>query len=683
MRTAACIVLGLALAILLSQAESQPPAARSTPPWWSFQPLRAPQLPSGSSSSPHGNEIDRFIDAELSRRGLESNPPASRRTLLRRASYDLTGLPPNPDLVEAFLADPSPDAWPRLIDRLLASVAYGERWARHWLDVVRYADFHDANPKARVASCEPLEAWRFRDWVVTALNRDLPYGQFIVHHIAGDLLPAPPGQEFNAEGLAATTFLSNGVWDRGDADKEKIVSDMVDDQIDTIGKAFLGLTLGCARCHDHKFDPVTQRDYYALAGVFYSTRVLEELGTKGGEYTLLRTPLASDREASRWKAQQALLARLESDIKNLDQKKPPVPADSPQRRRLTHQRDLLKRSIPVLPMSIAAREGGTPGGLFPHLQDVPIHLRGQYSQLGERVPRRFPAWFVPPHPTPASPPGSAPPSAEFAGSGRLALAQWIVSEARPLMARVLVNRIWQHHFGEGLVRTAGNFGKLGETPTHPELLDWLASYFLHEGGSIKALHRKMLLSEAYQRSSSTTPALRQADPENRWLARFTSRRLEAEAIRDTILSVSGSLSFSGGGPADDDLQSSRRSLYVQTARWDRGSFAMLFDAANPDASVDKRFVSTVAPQALFLLNHPFMLEHAARFARIVRAHAGTDADRVTSAYQGLLSRVPTPSELKIALQFLNTNKESNASMEARWDDFAQLLLWGNEWLFLD
>jgi len=251
------------------------------------------------------------------------------------------------------------------------------------------------------------------------------------------------------------------------------------------------------------------------------------------------------------------------------------------------------------------------------------------------------------------------------------------------MARVLVNRIWQHHFGEGLVRTAGNFGKLGETPTHPELLDWLASYFLHEGGSIKALHRKMLLSEAYQRSSSTTPALRQADPENRWLARFTSRRLEAEAIRDTILSVSGSLSFSGGGPADDDLQSSRRSLYVQTARWDRGSFAMLFDAANPDASVDKRFVSTVAPQALFLLNHPFMLEHAARFARIVRAHAGTDADRVTSAYQGLLSRVPTPSELKIALQFLNTNKESNASMEARWDDFAQLLLWGNEWLFLD
>src|SRR5262249_31067070 len=259
--------------------------------WWAYQPLRPVPPPRVVNASWAPTAIDRFILAELEKRGLSPARPADRRTLLRRATFDLTGLPPTPEEAEAFSKDTSPDAFVKVVDRLLASPAYGQRWGRHWLDVVRFADYHDGNPPTRTVSCEPLNAWRYRDWVVASLNRDLPFDQFIVHQIAGDLLPSPDGKEIYAYGLIATTFLSNGSWDRGDADKEKMVSDMVDDQIDTIGKAFMGLTLGCARCHNHKFDPVSQTDYYALAGIFYSTHILKELGAKGAEYTLNRVPL--------------------------------------------------------------------------------------------------------------------------------------------------------------------------------------------------------------------------------------------------------------------------------------------------------------------------------------------------------------------------------------------------------
>ena len=256
-------------------------------------------------------------------RGITPAPPADRRTWIRRATFDLTGLPPSPDEVAAFLADGSATAFEKLVDRLLASPAYGQRWARHWLDVARYADYYDADPKTRTASCELTEAWRYRDWVVDAFNRDLPFDQFIVHQIAGDLLPDPDGGEVYPAGLIATTFLSNGVWDRGDADKEKIVSDMVDDQIDTVGKAFLGLTLGCARCHDHKFDPVSQQDYYALAGIFYSTHILKDLGAKGAEYVMNRVPLVPRAQVEAREKQLRLIAEIEAKLAAIE-KRPQV-----------------------------------------------------------------------------------------------------------------------------------------------------------------------------------------------------------------------------------------------------------------------------------------------------------------------------------------------------------------------
>ena len=334
--------------------------------WWAFQTVRDPTPPNVKNVSWPRNTVDQFVLAKLEARGMQPARPADRRTWLRRATFDLTGLPPTPGEVESFLADKSGAAYAKVVDQLLAAPAYGQRWARHWLDVVRYADYHDHNPKTRTASCETTEAWRYRDWVVDSLNGDLPYDQFIVHQIAGDLLPSPAGDEIYPDGLIATTFLSNGVWDRGDADKEKIVSDMVDDQIDTIGKAFLGLTLGCARCHDHKFDPISHEDYYALAGIFYSTHLLKELGRKGGEYTLNRVPLVPQAVVAKRNEQVKKLDTIEKELAELDKKSPKPPADDPQRLKLVAQRDNLQSELlPEPPLAMAVQEGGTPGGLFP------------------------------------------------------------------------------------------------------------------------------------------------------------------------------------------------------------------------------------------------------------------------------------------------------------------------------
>ena len=261
--------------------------------WWSFQPVRVVMPPPVEDAIWPLNEIDHFVLAELEKHGSSHSPAADRRSLLRRATFDLTGLPPTPDEVEAFVNDASSRAFAHVVERLLNSPAYGQRWARHWLDVVRYADYYDADAEARQLqmTAEPMDAWRYRDWVVDALNDDMPFNQFIVHQIAGDLLRSPTGKEVYPSGLIATTFLSNGVWDPHDADKEKVVSDMVDDNIDTVGKVFLGLTLGCARCHDHKYDPISTADYYALAGIFYSSHILLDLGEKGGMYTMNRVSL--------------------------------------------------------------------------------------------------------------------------------------------------------------------------------------------------------------------------------------------------------------------------------------------------------------------------------------------------------------------------------------------------------
>jgi hypothetical protein len=637
--------------------------------WWSFQRLKGIAPPAVQDSSRIRNEIDNFILARLEQQGLNPADPADRRTLLRRATFDLTGMPPTPAEVDTFVNDSTDDAFARVVDRLLASPAYGQRWARHWLDVARYADFYDANPQTRTASCEITEAWRYRDWVVDALNADLPYDQFIIHQIAGDSLPSPNGEEIYPAGLIATTFLTNGVWDRGDADKEKIVSDMADDNIDTVGKAFLGLTLGCARCHDHKFDPILTEDYYALAGIFYSSHILADLGAKGAEYVMNRTPLAPAAVVAKRDEQLKQIADCNAKITELDKKSPRTPEEDASRTQLIEQRDKFQKELlPEPPLAIAMREGGQPGGLFPGIQDVPIHIRGSYTKLGPVVPRRMPKFLA----------GDAQPPAS-SGSGRRELAHWIASKENPLTARVIVNRVWQWHFGEGLVRTASNFGKLGERPSHPELLDYLATQLIEHGWSIKWLQRQIMLSATYQQSSRAPTAQIERDPENRWLSRFSARRLEAEAIRDALLFVSGRLDATPGGPAGDDLTIARRSLYVQTARWDRGSYAILFDAANPDSSTEKRNTSTVAPQALLLLNHGFVLEQARHLAqRLSREVQDDDTARVQYAYQLLFGRAATAEELNIAQQIL-TREPS----EAAWTDLAHVLLCSNEFVYVD
>jgi cytochrome c553 len=639
--------------------------------WWAFQPVRNEPPPALDSSDDMASEIDAFLlDASRSQ-GITAVGPATRRIWIRRASFDLTGLPPSPNEVAAFVADGSDAAFAKVVDRLLASPAYGERWARHWLDVARYADYYDADPKTRTASCELTEAWRYRDWVVDAFNRDLPFDQFIVHQIAGDLMPGPDGAEVYPAGLIATTFLSNGVWDRGDADKEKIVSDMVDDQIDTVGKAFLGLTLGCARCHDHKFDPVSQQDYYALAGIFYSTHILKDLGAKGAEYVMNRVPLVPKAQVVARENQLRLIAETRAKLAAIE-KKPRSAENDKKRAELKAERDRLQRSLaPEPPVAMAVQEGGTPGGLFPKIQDVPIHVRGSYAKLGPIVARRLPRFLAG---------ETQPPMRE--GSGRRELAHWVASAKNPLTARVIVNRIWQWHFGEGLVRTPSNFGMRSETPSHPRLLDWLAARFVDDGWSLKQLHRRIMLSTAYRRSSVAAGDQVSRDPENRWLGRFAPRRLDAEEVRDAILCVSGRLDRTPGGPADDDIDTRRRSLYVQTARWDRSSFAMLFDAANPDASTEKRTVSIVAPQALLFLNHPFVYKQAKYLAERLAADVpGDDNARIERAYQLLYGRSACPEELSVCREFLF--RSGRPQPEADWQGLAHLLLCSNEFVYID
>jgi hypothetical protein len=621
--------------------------------WWAFQPPKPVQVPTVKDAAWPRNDVDRFILAELEKRSLSPSKPADRRTLLRRLSFDLTGLPPTAEELDAFAKDDSEAAYERAVERLLDSPAHGQRQARHWLDVVRYADYHDGNPKARNPVCEPLEAFRYRDWVVQSFNRDLPFDRFIRMQIAGDLLPPSDGKLPHVDGLIATTFLVNGAWDRGDADKEKMVSDMVDDQIDTIGKAFLGMTLGCARCHDHKFDPVLQSDYYALAGVFYSTRMLTELGTKGGEITLQRRPLVADDVV----AKRAKLMKQIAGLEKLLGEKSLAP-DDPTREVLIESRDRLRKELPPEPpLALAVSEGGVPGGLFPKIQDVPLHIRGSYTRLGPVVPRGLPKFL------------SANASMKIeSGSGRREVADWVASPKNPLTARVIVNRVWQWHFGTGLVRTPNNFGMLSEAPSHPALLDWLAAKFVEDGWSLKKLHRRIVLSSTYRQGSGSGDR----DPENRWFGRFAPRRLEAEAIRDAMLFASGKLDQSLGGPATHDLNLPRRSLYIQTARWDRSNFATLFDAANPDAAVEKRDVSTVAPQALFLLNHEFVQSQAKAVAeRAARDEPRDRTARTHRLFRLILGRSATPAELAVA-EKLNDDR-----------DLAHVLLCSNEFAHLE
>ena len=622
---------------------------------WAYQPIGDPAPPPVRDPAACRTSIDRFVNARLDALGLVPSPPAAPADLLRRVTFTLTGLPPTPEEVAAFLADDAPEAFERVVERLLASPAYGEHQARQWLDVVRYAE-----TTANDANAVMSQAWRYRDWVVDAFNADLPWDEFLACQLAGDLLPPTGDAAADAARTVATGFLMVGPKALAETDKEQSRLDIVDDQIDVVGRAILGLTLACARCHDHKFDAFRTSDYYALAGIFRSTEPFQN----------------EVRNASMWHEF-------------------PVPVGP--------GRD---------PIVVMAPKEALP-------RDLRVHLRGNRFQLGAVSPRGIPGIFRRPSAVGAADDsgfaGVPAPFATTGGSGRLELARWIGAPDNPLTPRVVVNRIWQQHFGRGLVATSDNFGTRGEAPSHPELLDWLARRFLEDGMSIKVLHRRILGSATFRRSTAA-PASFAADPENRWLARHPRRRLAAEQLRDAILAASGRLDRTPGGDssakvllekaedigalikpnrlaADDPSygQSMRRSLYLPQVRNMLPDVLALFDAADPNGVTAARNETTVASQALFLLNSPFVAAQAAAFAAsLLDGAAADDAARVDLACRRAFGRPAAPDEIAEALAFLadrtaGTAESPDAATRraAAWQAWCHTLLCSAEFAYLE
>ncbi len=1032
-----------------SGGDSKNPISLTQRQFWAFQPVKDVAVPAVRDGAWCRSPVDRFLLADLERAGLTPTAPAEKRTLLRRATFDLTGLPPTTEEIRAFLADDSPEAFARVVDRLLASPRYGERWGRHWLDVVRYADARDLIQLP--AESDFREAWRYRDWVVDAFNRDLPYAEFIRGQVAGDLLPAAHPGEINQGGLIATGMLAIADFVPGDVDKEQMIADYVNDQIDVVSKAFLGLSVACARCHDHKFDPISTEDYYALAGIFFSTRLIP--GPVAGNTPLVRVPLLTQEELAAIKVREgdekkrrmdlerrlpdeadhayvallqerlaekgalylttaaefrqqaamqrthsltdlarekdlelgwlsglvayldkvaaqttidrhttlreaalgtltgakladaalslqrglaALIARKEqeaaaspatrdlaraslirlraddpylitdadgraliwpnraglsadaksanlapgpmktpvetnekkrtvlrfdgqallevprratangtlfvvfrpADVPNpgqrllgwedadsgrhglglmldpggrlhailrnngrsgdlvdarmssgleivcltwgpqgtalyrngvsagtqkgieaissdpmiatlrlggpgsggsprfrgdlaevrvydrpleqaerqgvenelraawIDPMAPRAPASdalaelyeewfsargpfwltSEERRamlslderlrldRLGQELEDLKKKLPQeIPQAVVVQDGGPKGTRHEGFKDAQVFLRGNPKRTGKTVPRGVPRVLQ----------AEQEPALRISsGSGRLELAGWIARPDNPLTARVMVNRIWQHHFGEGLVRTPNDFGERGERPTNPGLLDWLAGRFVESGWSTKAIHRLIMLSSAYQQGSQAVSEAVTKDPDNRLVGRMNRRRLDAEAIRDSLLAVAGRLDVSPGGASFAELVVPRRTLYLQSVRTGPGGteFGRLFDRADPGSIVARRGESVVAPQALFFMNDPFVSEVAGALAERVRRETSSPEPeaRIRRLYALALGRSPSRSEIELGLPLV-----ADETGEGAWERYCQLILCQNEFLYTD
>ncbi|MGE4180038.1 MAG: DUF1553 domain-containing protein, partial [Limisphaerales bacterium] len=627
--------------------------------WWAFRPLREPSPP-GSSETPVPdawpvNDLDRFILARLDAEGLRPAPDASPATLIRRVTFDLTGLPPRPEDIDAFTAHPTSAAFAEVVERLLNSPAYGERWGRHWLDVVRYADTAGDNSDFPIPQMR-----RYRDWVIEAFNRDLPYDEFVREQLAGDLLPPDPARPPNQR-LIATGYIANArrFGSRVDDYPQHLT---IEDTLDNLGRAFLGLSLSCARCHDHKFDPISAADYYALYGIFQSTRYPWpgiELDQKQRDLVPLVDPSAlADAEATR-KTHDRRKAELEKALRKLKDSLKDTPADQkePVEKRIKDAEKHLKDFVAAgLPFELAYAVADAPKA-----QDAAIQLKGDPAKPGPVVPRRFLTVLG----------GTELPDGTT-GSGRRELAEWIVDPANPLTARVMVNRIWLQHFGKGLVPTPNDFGRQGKPPTHPELLDWLASRFIASGWSVKAMHRLILQSRTYRlassRSEPESESAASRDPNNDLLSSFPRRRLDAEALRDALLVLGGNLDRSQPGPhpfpAESEwkftqhnpfravYESNHRSVYLMTQRIQRHPFLALFDGADPSASTATRLTSTTPLQALFLLNDPFVHRQSREFALRILGARSTDSQRLGYAFQAAIGRPPDARERENARRFL-------------------------------
>ena len=646
--------------------------------FWSFQPLAHIAPPAIHDRSWLRTPVDRFVLARLEAERLKPVGPADKRTLIRRATFDLTGLPPSPDDVDAFVADSSPAAFAKVVDRLLASPAYGERWGRHWLDVVRYAD-----TAGETADFPVREAYRYRNYVLESFNADKPYDQFLREQIAGDLYAAEAPPQRYEELVAATGFIA--ISRRFGFDSENYQHLTIQDTIDTLGQSVLGLSLGCARCHDHKFDPVSTADYYALYGIFNSTRYAfpgsEETKRPRDFVPAMPPPNAQRLKQARDAELSAVCARLEAA------KKRPGLSYRVVRELTARKADLEARD--VYPVLYAVAEGEP--------RNARIQLRGEPTRLGPEVPRRFLEIFG----------GDPIPTAEK-GSGRRILADCLTRRrAASLAARVMVNRIWQHHFGYGLVRTENDFGVRGARPTHPELLDFLAGRLIESGWSIKTLHRLILHSQTYQLSSAADAAAVKRDPDNRWLSHLRPQRLDAEEIRDSLLWLGGNLDRSVGGPHPFPpvetwgftqhapfsavYETNRRSVYLMTQRIKRHPFLALFDGADTNVSTAHRDMTTVPTQSLFLMNDPFLHAQSLRFAERLIASATDEQQRMTCAFRWTLARPPDLGEQARSAAFLARYRRelaaggvsANEIQRVAWAAFARTLFARNEFLFVD
>jgi cytochrome c553 len=717
---------------------------------WSLKPVRLPAVPEVKNSDWPRSEIDRFLLARMQARGLEPVEDAAPRTLLRRLHFDLIGLPPTPEQSAQFQADHSPQAYHAAVDRLLDSPQFAERWARHWLDAARYAESAGSSRDVLM-----IWAWRYRNWVIDAVNDDVPYDRFLTEQLAGDLLEATTPDEARRLKVA-TGLLAIG---QKSLNGGNIPLDVIDDQLDVIGKTMLGLTIACARCHDHKFDPIPTADYYALAGIFRSTETLF-----GGNTSRPKTldaklkvylALGDTSQLGEIRTHQKKLAGLQKQRNNLakrkaaldkrrnkpaatttgsdkdnqtaqdntskttkktrkkprEGKKQNAQADSPKLeaqyqsvvKRLKALNILLARlkatKQPTMEFAIGVRDRGK-------IADGAIQVRGDKRKAGPIVPRGFLSAV----------PVADPPRVNNRQSGRLELANWLTRADNPLTPRVAVNRIWAHLLGSGLVATVDNFGHLGQPPSHPQLLDWLAHRFVnHHRWSRKAMIREVVLSRAYQLASSHNPAAFQADPAARFVWRHNRRRLEAEAIRDAMLFVSGSINLTrphasqvtliGEGEVGRNLNTkpltapfSHRSVYLPIVRGILPEFLKLFDFPDPSNPQSIRDQTNTPGQSLYLLNSPFAIEQSDALADRLLARTGNDADRVDRAFQITYGRHATSDETDRSLNFITTvtktpsdnaqpaagkASDTRSRRQHAWSQFCQVLLAAAEFRYLD
>jgi len=663
--------------------------------YWAFQQPLKPAPAAVKNGKWSSQSIDRLLLAAMEKKGLAPSPDTDKQTLLRRLTLDLTGLPPTPAEVEAFLKDKNSKAYSNAVDRLLASERFGERWGRHWLDVARYAE-----SVGRGRNYPMPMAWRYRDYVIDAFNQDKPFNQFVMEQVAGDLLPAKDDAQRNTQTIA-TGFLSLGSHDLIEVNPRQFRMDVVDEQVHTVSKAFLGLTVGCARCHDHKFDPIPTADYYALAGIFRSTEILSGLRGRPRDNIsyfdanlLAKLKLAPGEPQTIWMDDPSKTAEWQKLMAQLDEarngravlaavrnakKKAAAKKQAPQQvYRQQVAQILLQLDRFPLPMNLAmaVREG--------NVADCEIHIGGDVKKLGNTVPRGF-VQVV-------STPGQKGFEIAPNESGRLQLAKWLTRDDNPLTARVYANRVWSHLFGRGIVSTVDNFGKMGEQPTHRELLDYLAIRLKENNWSTKKLVREIVLSRAYRMGTALNAKNAKLDPDNSFYWRQNRIRLEVEAIRDSVMQIAGKLDLQrpkaspvltfrrafdigrgqGSIPQDYSVNMPNRSVYVPVIRNYLPAMYETFDFPEPSEVKGKREVTTVPTQALFLVNSPWILDHSKSAASNLMKGVAGGRDRVLRVYREVLNREATAAEIELSLSFIDSMQSTGSAENDEKSAWARL-----------